>query len=333
MHRLLRNGRRLYLVMRTCAVITVGTLLSLVAGCGPDFAPASTLRSVRILATVADQPYAAPDAAVTLTTLAGDFSTTTGGGVPLSYFPAPCVNPKNDDAANCYPTLVSGYPAGVDVTPTLAAGDTFTFAVPGDAIATHAPSKGGPPYGVVFVFMAACAGHIELVGIDGTYPSAPPFACFDDQHTRLDSHAFVFGYARIYVFEELRNTNPVLLNVTLDGAPLDETAGATLPRCTQSNQDDCPAHAVDTAVDAAEPDVAASVPGYSASEQVWVSYFVTGAAMRDDISILSDARTGMLAKTGNELRAPSIAGDYGLWAVVRDSRGGVAWKHYPIHVN
>ena len=250
----------------------------------------------------------------------------------MSYFPGTCVNPTDDDATQCYAMLLAPFAADTDLTTALVSSDSFSFVVPADAITAHAPPHGGPAYGVVFAFMAACAGHIERIGINPAAPGEPPFACFDDQHTKLGADSFVFGFARIYVFDELRNANPVLLGVTLDGAALDETTAVTLARCTRAKLDDCPAHELDSSVDPAEADPVASAPGHPAVEQVWVSYFLTGGKVDNDVSILYDARAGKLTDTKDKLRAPLAAGDYTLWAIVRDSRGGAAWKGFSIQV-
>jgi hypothetical protein len=47
--------------------------------------------------------------------------------------------------------------------------------------------------------------------------------------------------------------------------------------------------------------------------------------------VLFDARTGPLSNTGIDFRAPQAAGEFRLWAVVRDNRGGVAWQELGLH--
>jgi hypothetical protein len=51
-------------------------------------------------------------------------------------------------------------------------------------------------------------------------------------------------------------------------------------------------------------------------------YYVSGGKMKNDTVILYDPRKGGLSGTGDDLYARQSAGDFMLWAVVHDSRGG-----------
>jgi hypothetical protein len=78
-----------------------------------------------------------------------------------------------------------------------------------------------------------------------------------------------------------------------------------------------------------ENDIAASSSGIPVKEEVTAHYFVTGGRMKSDFSVVYDARTGLIPGDDNGLRVPKLAGDYTLYAVVRDNRGGVSWTSVP----
>jgi len=73
------------------------------------------------------------------------------------------------------------------------------------------------------------------------------------------------------------------------------------------------------------------VNGNVLHEQIWVDYLLTGGKVKNDVIILFDSRTGRLPSTVDDLHAPQAAGDYQLWAVVRDDRGGATWLTVPLH--
>lgn len=67
-------------------------------------------------------------------------------------------------------------------------------------------------------------------------------------------------------------------------------------------------------------------------EAMRLSWFVVqgGGTVRDDRTGADESETAVT--TANRYTAPSTPGDYPLWLVLRDSRGGVGWKSYTIHV-
>ncbi len=301
------------------------------------FDPASKVESVRVLAVSADRPYVAPGDRVTLDVLAYDGRRSPPSpSVPmtLSWLPVPCVDPPGDAYFACFPAFARAFQPGVDLTSRLVQGATFAFDMPADAITAHAPA-GGASYGLAVAFAIACAGHVEYVtpaATDG--PDAVPFGCFDDAHVRLGADAFVFAYSLVYAFADRTNENPVIEGLTLDGAAVDPTAGITLDRCTTKNDSDCPTKKIDTTVPAAswEPDPGdLDLNGHVLNEEIYVDYYLTGGAVHNDVTVLYDPRSGRLPATGDALSAPRGAGDYLLWAVVHDNRGGVAWQEVPLH--
>ena len=252
----------------------------------------------------------------------------------VAYLKTPCTNPDDDDPTACYAGLAASLPLGIDLDASLAATDTFSFTMAADAITTHAPARGGEGYGVAYVFVVACAGHVERVETRASYPGEPPLGCFDAGGRRLGREDFVFAFARVYAYADLRNDNPSIGSLTLDGVAVDERVGIVRDRCTASSDSDCAKSYLDVITDpqVQEQDPAASTPGLTFREQVWVSYFLTGGRMEDDVSVLYDSRDGKVPNSRDALTTRSASGRYLLHAVLHDSRGGVSWKSYPLEV-
>jgi len=312
----------------------IGLVLGLASACGDDFAPANQISGVRILATRADLPYARPGEQVTLTTLALDGRSDRSRPMRVAYLKTPCTNPSDDDPTACYARIAASFPLGSNLDASLAATDTFSFTMPADAITTHAPARGGDGYGVAYVFVVACAGHVERVETRGSYPGEPPLGCFDAGGRRLGREDFVFAFARVYAYADLRNDNPSIGALTLDGVTVDERVGMVRDRCTANADQDCAKSYLDVITDfhVQEEDPAASTPGLTFREQVWVSYFLTGGRLEDDISILYDSRDGKIPKSRNALTTRSPGGRYLLYAVLHDNRGGASWKSYSLEI-
>jgi hypothetical protein len=213
------------------------------AACSSDLPPASRVDGVRILAMSADEPYAMPGEAVSLRVLAVDGRADRSRPMQISWLPAPCINPQGDDYFACYPALGASFTPGVDLTGALPTGDTWSFTVPADAITSAPAHPGAPdPYGIVFAFVIACAGHVEAVSVDTSTqsPVTAPFGCFDDSHAPLGPGDFVLAFMRVYAYADRRNANPVIDQLTFGGAPVDPVAGITLGQCTSSDASSCP---------------------------------------------------------------------------------------------
>jgi len=75
-----------------------------------------------------------------------------------------------------------------------------------------------------------------------------------------------------------------------------------------------------------------SAVGALGRESLWVNYYVSGGWVDDDVRIIYDATTGGTPASANALAAASEPGEYTLWAVVRDDRGGVDWIDVALHV-
>jgi hypothetical protein len=297
--------------------------------CVSDEAPANQVSGVRILAISVDQPFAKPGESVALNVLAVDGRKNRTMPMQTFFWPAPCVNPDRDDVTKCFTALAKDYPLRTNLNERLTSAATATIALPVDIIASHPPPRGGLRYGIAFGFVMACAGHVERVETAG-FVGAPPFGCFNEQGTLLGKDEYVFAHARILAYADLRNSNPVIDAITLDGKPLDGN-GFTLPLCTESDERDCPKANVDAQIapGAQEPDFTSGPPGSGFREQIWVSYFATAGKMNADLSVIYDAQDGKLPATDNGLFSREGTGMHTLYAVAHDNRGGVSWRQFP----
>ncbi len=320
----------------TCVFLVICATIA--AACAnTDFPPASKVDSVRILGTRADKPYAIPGDTVTLDVLAIDGRKDQTRPMTVYWFPTPCIDPEFDGYYACYPSLQRAFPRGTDLTAQLQTGTSFSFPVPTDIIARHQGKRGDIAYGLANVFLMACAGHVETVvppanaGVD-----ALPFGCFDVNHQQLGADDYVFAYASIFAFTDRSNANPVIDHLTLGGRTVDKAAGIDIAHCTESTIDNCPTSPLDVVVPASsqEPDPGNTDPdGHVLQEQLWVDYYLSAGKVKDEVEILYDPRQGRLTNSGDDLYAPEAPGDYLLWAVVHDDRGGAAWLEVPLHVH
>jgi hypothetical protein len=320
---------------RARALAAFVVFAALAGGCDSQtFDPESKIESVRILATAADKPYAAPGDTVNMTVLAFDGRPSPSAPMNVYWIPAACIDPAGDAYSACFPALTSTLRPGVDLGPQLTTGTTFSFPMPPTAITAHADT-GGDPYGLAVVFTIACAGHVEYVPQPaGGNPDAVPFGCFDDKDTQLGADDFVFAYSLVYAFGDRTNTNPTIQSLTLGGTPVDPVAGITLDHCTQAKIDDCPKTPLDLVVPASSQESDPGnldADGHVLNEQLYVDYYLTAGKVKNDVVILFDPRNGRLSNTGDDLYAPQSQGDYQLWAVLHDNRGGATWQTFPLH--
>ncbi|APR78595.1 Hypothetical protein A7982_03942 [Minicystis rosea] len=305
------------------------------SGCGNDFDPQSQVESVRILATRADKPYAKPGDTVSFDILAYDGRRSPASPMSVVWVKAVCANPPGDSYYACYPAFANQFQRGVDLTPVLHEGTTFSLEVPADALEGHPATAGTPAYGTLIVFSMACAGHVEYLGQSATSPQAIPFGCFDAGHAKLGPDDFVFAFSRLFVFDERVNANPVIEQLTFDGAPVDPSLGITMDHCATTDARKCPEKPVDISVPASSQELdpgAIDPQGKTNKEQIWVDYYVTTGSVKDDLRLLYDPATGRVSSSANALTAPEAPAEGVLFAVVHDNRGGINWLQVPLHI-
>jgi len=99
-------------------------------------------------------------------------------------------------------------------------GDRFTLSVPTDVIARFPENR--EPYGVMFPFFAACAGTL-YVSLD-VLDQVVPLECRDEYDKVLGSDDFVLGYASVYAYENLQNSNPTITGFEVGDVTLDASS-------------------------------------------------------------------------------------------------------------
>lgn len=311
--------------------------LSTTACMPPSFDPPSKVRSVRILATRADKPYAKPGEQVNMELLAVDARREQSEPMRVYWLPGACFNPPGDRYYACFLGLDEVFAPGVDIGPLLSEGPEFSFAMPDNIIETHVGERGSAPYGLAVLFAIACAGRVQYVAQppNGS-PDAVPFGCFDTNGKRLGAGDFVFSYSLVYAFDERMNANPEIEGLTYRGKPVDLDRGIEVGHCSESKVEDCPENALDVVVPSSSQEVdenSLDAKGRTLREQIYVKYYMTGGQAVNDTVILYDPREGRLSDTDKGFFAPRDAGQYRLWAVVHDNRGGVNWQEVPLTVN
>jgi hypothetical protein len=341
--------------MRAAAV--VASLWLFAISCGAQFAPASQVDALRILAVRADPSYARAGQTVRFRMTAVDALQDEPRQVQVVWL-AGCTNPPGDQYFACYEQLgdIFGKLGAGAVTSDLvslqeiAPGDsgvpdavTFEWTLPEDIVSARPVPEVGPHYGIGYLFFAACAGRLAPAELNSE-GSVPPFplVCLDAQGEPLGADSFVPGYTQIYAFaDERQNAEPSVEGLTLDDVPLTEgesdiveVTPCAVPLADRfESQDGCQAEPLDERCTAhplkaligdvaeEEPDTALG-EGAAVRETVWVEYFVDGGSTSRSLKLVSDAKTGYLGQHQTEWFAPPELGIVRLWAVSRDQRGG-----------
>jgi hypothetical protein len=357
------------------------------------FQDEALVNGVRILATRADLPYAKPGDTVTLSVLAADGRTSKPEPMVVYWFPItlagpvnlPCDAPKStclpkadfvcedptDDAYYaCFASLVDGgapdggssggaggeklpIGPGIDLSPFLPQGPTFSVPLSQNIIKKHTPVMGKTyPYGIAIVFNMACAGHPQLLPPNSSNLSFNqlPVGCFDKNGNMLDADSYVVAYATIYAYDNLTNANPVISDMVYQGKDMDggfvgdssvEDVGSfgdadiVVPTCTNTNTKDCPTYSFNIAVPSSSWEVDPQDLGSNGQplhEQIWVDYYWTAGTFSDDSRLVYDPTVGYVGNTAVSMTAPSSPTPATFWAVVHDNRGGVAWDVVPFTV-
>jgi hypothetical protein len=348
----------------TAFLVAIGALGF--SSCAPSgFQDEKVIQSVRILASIADTPYARPGSTVKLQVLAYDGRATKPEPMTISWLPFVCKNPLNDAYYGCFQQFADaargggaadggaeaaggtpgreggagGLQTGIDLTPLLSKGASFQFVMPSDAVATHDTLAGAPfPYGLAILFNIACAGHIEFVPLDPGNVQSPPIGCFDAQHNRLGPDDYVFGFTRVFAYDQLTNANPVIESIDVDGQPVRTNSDGTWPPISKARcVGNCPKVHIGPIVPPSSQEMnpgERDVNGNVLKESIWAAFFSTVGSWDDGVRLLYDSNNGSVGGptvTDNQFRPPSDPGDGFLWIVVHDNRGGAAWATLPVH--
>lgn len=339
-------------------------LAAAVAACvGADFDPPSLLKTVRILGSRADKPYAKPGEPVTVEVLAYDARKEKPEPMQIFWIPFVCENPPGDLYYACFaafggaappsavangkplpslpPALANALKPGIDLSPLLPKGPTYTFTMPADVVSSHPKVPGASaPYGMVVLFNMVCAGHVEIVERDANDPQSAPVGCFDHDGKQLGADESGIGFTRVYAYDQRTNQNPVIARVLFDGKPVDLAQGIPFAHCTSANVGDCPHPKLDVDVPDASDEVNEGdldpQSGQPRKEEIWASWFVTegaGAISKNETELLYEPRLGRITSDNEaEYRPPSAVGEGLLFVVVHDNRGGASWAQVPVHV-
>ncbi len=323
----------------------IGLALSFL-GCGAQFDPQSELQTLRVLAVQKDAPYAKPGQDVELRMLYYDASPDAPRPIQVAWFSG-CFDPPGDLYSGCFELLANEYGGSLPPDAQVGSGERFTFTMPDDIISSRPPplDQRQPPYGLAYVFFAACAGTLDAAPAN---ESGFPLACYGPDGKPLGADDFVAGFSAIYAYDGYVNENPIVTGFQVEGktvtptcigddcldyvepATIDCTSGDVpcIPSCGDDGDDSCPDHSIKPIIDRASAEVdQVSVDAYNEAfeEQMWVSYYVSGGGVKSDVRLLNDAKKGWSEDHGTQFHAPKQTGPVHIWAVVHDNRGGVSW--------
>lgn len=209
---------------------SAGSLATLAVGCAAEFDPASEVTGLRVLAVKKSAPYVRPGEPVELTMLWHDAEPSRPP--PQIAWVALCENPPADLFEACFTQLPDLTPEQLEERVSVpdpaatTANDRFGFVTSEDLISSRPPppEESTTPYGLSYVFFAACAGQLEL-----DMAAAQPFLCyeevdgvegFSEGDTRRDSRDFVVGYSAVFAYDTFRNQNPLVSGIQLGDAVL-----------------------------------------------------------------------------------------------------------------
>lgn len=305
--------------------IRFASILSLAAlgltGCDEALEPGAKIDSFRVIAEQVDQPYAHPGESVHLSSLSHD-----PAGRPVTWAWASCVNPASSELDGCLATIAAGGDPQAAIFAMGEGQSEVDLAIPEDTI-SRLPAA-AQPAATVGVVSVACPGNLSL----GEGPGGLPFRCLDAGDGRsLELDEFIVGFKRVYVRNQDRNQNPVIAQVTFDGAdwPADEIKQVGSCDSTKFVYGDCPEankHDLNVAVAGESLERGNDEYGRAFEEQVVVQYYGTEGIFENEIKTAEDSKNGWVA------RKAASGQTLTLWFVVRDNRGGVTWTERRVAV-
>ncbi|MEO7036575.1 MAG: hypothetical protein ABI548_21695 [Polyangiaceae bacterium] len=343
-----------------------GLLSVCLLGCGPDFDPPSELHTLRVLAVQKDKPYAQPGAKVNLQMLWEDASPNVGRPVTIAWS-APCFDPEGDLYYLCFTNknLFGDMTSPGENTPRL--GNTTQITVLDDIISSRTPPSqaSNAPYGIAYVFFAACAG--TLTAVAPTAQTSFPIGCKDADGNLLGSDDFVAGYTSVYSFDGFSNNNPAISGFEIaekslpidafcqdadciaqasssipDPSTIDCDTGddpRCIPTCAADGDRSCKGWSVHPVLDKTAKEnqdtdeVSTKLVGRTLGEQMWINYYTDAGGFKSPVRLLNDATTGWNDDYGTDFYAPKNPGMVRIWGVVHDNRGGTSWAGTTLKVH
>jgi hypothetical protein len=285
-------------INRVLTVLGLSLGVTSTEGCTDDFDPPSLVNKLRVLAVMADTPFAQPGQQVNLQALAYDPEQRA-----LSWGWGSCEAIASTDAVDCLrQSSFAALQVGSETTHTL-----------------QIPQTTASYVGVVVV---ACPGTIQTGSTDDI-----PIACIDQSGRALPIEQFELGLKRIFVRDSALNQNPQLQAVSWNAAdwgaqlvPMAECERGGSGTCTKFAKHEISVDAAGASEDSVD------LAGLPIREQSVVQFYATGGEFDDDVRLASDAKTKWHAKkedAGKRVR---------FWFVVRDDRGGVSWLERSLQV-
>lgn len=251
----LRRGLRAFSF--GCALALTSVVVgSFAIGCGAQFDPPASVKTLRVFGAKVDKPYAKPGETVTYELFYYDASPKRIGpdGKPRNvqvYWYGGCNNPIGDLYYGCFPVFGELFASAVrpdgsfDPAKLFASGniqvpetapggrqELFRQTLPADLITSRPPPSGTTiPYGLNYAFFSVCAGETFP---DPNSQSGLPIGCRDPQtKAPLGADDFVFGYASAYAYDTVENKNPVIDGRTFQDKPLDQTECTDTTVCAE----------------------------------------------------------------------------------------------------
>lgn len=339
-----RKRHTLGLMLATTMALSVW-----VVGCGPTLDKISSLETLRVLGVRKSSPYAAPGETVHLKMLWEDGRAELPPQVE-TFFGFWCLNPPGNSYAGCLTMLPN-------VEPSFAFNvNEFEVRIPEEAL-VPSPVPDARASGSAFVFYAVCAGTLEVADLDKgiSDPEELVPRCLDEDGEQVGADDFMIGYSQIFIYEELRNENPVITGLRqgefeIEVDCIDEECDApfAVPEltdcqegilCLETCEEDgdpvlCDAKSIEVIFDPAsvEKDEVAADFGSDLQESIWVSYYIDRGSLSPELKLINDSTHGLFDHYSTNLYPPEEPGPVRVWAVVRDNRGGTTWLRAPGYV-
>lgn len=335
--------------MRTVFGVLFTLFLLVATGASCAYAPyenKSEVKSVRILATKADLPYANPGETVNLEALVWDGREKPTLPMHFWWIPldVPCTNPPGANYFNCYPQLEAKYPdIGVDISSKLVESTTYQIKIPDNALdgVVAPPGTFGEPLVTTWQFMIICAGHPERkVRTTAYQENQPPFGCFDDNGKELPFEQGELGFMRVTVSKTARNAHPKIGTVVQRGVGLKDGEGLWFYRCVKDDAEtffswNCDTVGMDVTYDDADAEIDPTnldANGNPGRETIYTDWYVTLGRFPEPRRIERDPFKGRPAVPNNLYEPPRGPGHGLMWVVLHDNRGGTDWRVLPVEI-
>ncbi len=191
---------------------------------------------------------------------------------------------------------------------------SFDVTVPADALEGLPPEA---PVGEVGVVFAACAGTLLPAPTQTS-----PVSCVDAQGGAVGRQGFLWGGKRIVVVPGVRNQNPAIVRVRLDGVIWSESYVPVIDGCPRATLDDCPDALQHVFTVEVTPESRETYGDQTEDLVAW--FFVSQGEVQDDYLRPGD---DFAAATAFAPTAADPSRPVEVWFVVRDDRGGVDFTH------